>query len=104
MFARKHRVVASRDGGPSSQAEARAWPGTAEVRNSAAGQGQGLGITMFNQLIEIARKRGIVRFTADVLHNNARMLHIFHKCAPNPIKSTLESGVYHLSFSIEPGV
>ena len=67
-------------------------------------QGQGLGITMFNQLIEIARKRGIVKFTADVLHNNARMLHIFHKCAPNPIKSTLESGVYHLSFSIEPGV
>ena len=66
-------------------------------------QGQGLGITMFNQLIEIARKRGIVKFTADVLHDNARMLHIFHKCAPNPIKSTLESGVYHLCFSIEPG-
>ncbi len=67
-------------------------------------QGQGLGITLFNQLIEIARKRGIVKFTADVLHNNARMLHIFHKCAPNPIKSTLELGIYHLSFSIEPGV
>jgi len=66
-------------------------------------QGQGLGITMFNQLIEIARKRGIVKFTADVLHDNARMLHIFHKCAPNPIKSTLESGVYRLCFSIEPG-
>jgi acyl-CoA hydrolase/RimJ/RimL family protein N-acetyltransferase len=67
-------------------------------------QGQGLAIAMFNQLLEIARKRGIVKFTADVLHDNARMLHIFHKCAPTTIESTLESGVYHLSFSIRPGV
>jgi len=66
-------------------------------------QGQGLGISMFHQLIEIARKRGIVKFTAEVLHDNARMLHIFHKCAPNTITSVLESGVYHLSFSIKPG-
>ena len=66
-------------------------------------QGQGLGIAMFNQLLEVARKRGIVKFTADVLHDNARMLHIFHKCAPTTIKSTLESGVYNLSFSIRPG-
>jgi GNAT superfamily N-acetyltransferase len=66
-------------------------------------QGQGVGISMFNQLLEVARKRGIIRFTADVLHDNARMLHIFHKCAPTPIESTLEDGVYHLSFSIKPG-
>ena len=66
-------------------------------------QGQGVGVAMFNQLLEVARKRGIVRFTADVLHDNARMLHIFHKCAPTPIESTLDAGVYHLSFSILPG-
>ena len=66
-------------------------------------QGQRLGISMFNQLLDVARKRGIGRFTADVLHDNARMLHIFHKCAPTPIESTLEEGVYHLSFSIMPG-
>lgn len=66
-------------------------------------QGQGLGISMFNQLLKVARKRGISKFTADVLHDNARMLHIFHKCAPTPIESTLDSGVYHLSFSIKPG-
>ena len=66
-------------------------------------QGQRLGISMFNQLLEVARKRGIGRFTADVLHDNARMLHIFHKCAPTPIESTLENGIYHLSFSIRPG-
>jgi acyl-CoA hydrolase/ribosomal protein S18 acetylase RimI-like enzyme len=66
-------------------------------------QGQGLGVSMFHQLLEVARKRGIMNFTADVLHDNARMLHIFHKCAPTAIKSTLEGGVYHLSFSIRPG-
>lgn len=66
-------------------------------------QGQGLGVSMFHQLLEVARERGIVKFTADVLHDNARMLHIFHKCAPNPIESKLEAGVYHLSFSIRPG-
>ena len=66
-------------------------------------QGQGVGISMFNQLLEVARKRGIARFTADVLHDNARMLHIFHKCAPTSIESTLEGGIYHLSFSIRPG-
>ena len=66
-------------------------------------QGMGLAVSMFHQLLDVARKRGIVRFTADVLHDNARMLHIFHKCAPSTIESTLENGVYHLSFSIKPG-
>ena len=66
-------------------------------------QGQGLGVSMFHQLLEVARKRGITKFTADVLHDNGRMLHIFHKCAPTSIQSTLEGGVYHLSFSIRPG-
>ena len=66
-------------------------------------QGRGVGISMFNQLLEVARKRGIARFTADVLHDNARMLHIFHKCAPTSIESTLEGGIYQLSFSIRPG-
>jgi acyl-CoA hydrolase/RimJ/RimL family protein N-acetyltransferase len=66
-------------------------------------QGQGLAVSIFNQLLEIARERGIVKFTAEVLHDNARMLHIFHKCAPTTIQSSLESGVYRLSFSIKPG-
>jgi len=66
-------------------------------------QGQGLGVSMFHQLLEVARKHGIMNFTADVLHDNARMLHIFHKCAPTTISSTLEGGVYHLNFSIRPG-
>jgi len=66
-------------------------------------QGQGLGVSMFHQLLEVARMRGIMNFTADVLHDNARMLHIFHKCAPTTIESTLEGGVYHLNFSIRPG-
>lgn len=56
-----------------------------------------------DKLVEEARERGVAKFTADVMQDNARMLHIFHKCAPNPISSTLESGIYHLSFSILPG-
>ncbi len=66
-------------------------------------QGQGMGAFMFKQLLEIARKRGIVNFTADVLADNSPMLRIFHAGAPNPIKSRLDGGVYHLVFSIEPG-
>ncbi|MCP4041731.1 MAG: GNAT family N-acetyltransferase [Gammaproteobacteria bacterium] len=65
-------------------------------------QHHGLGISMFEQLLEIARKRGIVKFTADVLADNSTMLHIFHNCAPTPIKTTFEYGIYHLSFSIAP--
>ncbi len=66
-------------------------------------QNLGLGISLFGQLLKTARQRGIVKFTADVLADNARMLHIFHKCAPTPIESTLEFNIYHLLFSIEPG-
>ncbi|MDM8527249.1 GNAT family N-acetyltransferase [Anaerolineales bacterium HSG24] len=64
-------------------------------------QDQGLGTYMFEQLLEIARKRGIVKFTAEVLFDNTAMLHIFHKCAPSPIKSHLEYGTYHLSFGVK---
>ncbi|HTL52021.1 MAG TPA: GNAT family N-acetyltransferase [Planctomycetota bacterium] len=69
-----------------------------------AWQGRGLGSHLLKQLMQIARQRGIVRFTADVLGDNAAMLHLFHKYAPTPVKTVLDSGVYQLSFSIEvPG-
>ncbi|MGH7143731.1 MAG: GNAT family N-acetyltransferase [Planctomycetota bacterium] len=69
-----------------------------------AWQGQGLGSYMFKQLMGIAQKRGIVRFTADVLADNAAMLHVFHKYSPTPIQSVLDGGIYQLSFSLQtPG-
>jgi acyl-CoA hydrolase/GNAT superfamily N-acetyltransferase len=66
-------------------------------------QGHGIGVFMFRRLLEIARGRGIVSFTADVMVDNAAMLHIFHKCAPTIVHTQLEDNVYHLSFAVEPG-
>jgi GNAT superfamily N-acetyltransferase len=66
-------------------------------------QNLGIGHFVFGRLLATARTRGIVKFTADVLSDNTRMLHIFHECSPNPIESTLEASILHLSFSIVPG-
>jgi hypothetical protein len=52
-------------------------------------------------LVEIARSQGIAGFTADVLVDNTRMLHVFHECAPGPIQSKVEDGAYHISFALE---
>jgi acyl-CoA hydrolase/GNAT superfamily N-acetyltransferase len=65
-------------------------------------QDKGVGRYLVGRLIEVARSRGIEGFTADVLVENARMLHVFHLCAPGPIQSRVEEGVYHLSFPLEP--
>ncbi|MBF0288551.1 MAG: GNAT family N-acetyltransferase [SAR324 cluster bacterium] len=64
-------------------------------------QNQGAGKYLMNRLIEIARERGIKGFTADILIRNSRMMHVFRECAPSPIKSSMEEGYYHLSFSLE---
>lgn len=41
-------------------------------------------------------------FTADVLVENSRMMHVFHKSAPGPVTTALDDGAYHLSFSLIP--
>ena len=64
-------------------------------------QHQGIGTYLFQRLLEVARARGVTAFTADVLAENVAMLRVFHECATGPIQSTLESGVYHLSFAIQ---
>jgi acyl-CoA hydrolase/RimJ/RimL family protein N-acetyltransferase len=58
-------------------------------------QGQGLGAKLLSLLIEIARGRGIRGFTAEVLAENAAMLHVFHKSGLR-IESSLSRGVYSL--------
>lgn len=63
-------------------------------------QHRGIGTYLFRRLLEIARQRGVTRFTADVLADNVVMLKIFHSGAPGKIESHLQEGVYHLSFSI----
>ncbi|KAA3605677.1 MAG: GNAT family N-acetyltransferase [Planctomycetota bacterium] len=63
-------------------------------------QKQGLGTYLLQRLIEVARSRGIVEFTADVLADNTVMMHLFHANAPSPIRSKLRDGVYQLQFAI----
>jgi len=58
---------------------------------------QKLGIASFlyRLLIRLAMERGIKGFAAEVLASNRGMMKVFHK-GPVPVKSNLESGVYHL--------
>jgi GNAT superfamily N-acetyltransferase len=63
-------------------------------------QERGVGRYLVNRLVEVARSQGIAGFTADVLVDNTRMLHVFHQCAPGPIQSSMEDGAYHISFSL----
>ena len=54
--------------------------------------------------MEVARGRGIAGFTADVLVENTRMMHVFHLSAPGPIQSRFEEGSYHISFPLHAPV
>ena len=65
-------------------------------------QGRKVGPYLVNRLMEVARSRGIEGFTADVLVENTRMMHVFHQCAPGPIQSTVEDSSYHLVFKLNP--
>lgn len=65
-------------------------------------QDKGVGRYMIDRLIEVARGRGIAGFTADVLVDNTRMMHVFHLSAPAPIQSRIEEGSYHISFPLNP--
>ena len=63
-------------------------------------QDRGVGRYLVERLVAVARDRGIAGFTADVLVNNTRMMHVFHQCAPGPVTSTIEEGVYHIQFAL----
>lgn len=58
-------------------------------------QGRGLGSLLLAHLIAIARENGIPSLEADVMADNAAMLHVFHKCGL-PVQSRLEDRVYRL--------
>ncbi len=58
-------------------------------------QGYGIATYMFKQLVQIAKQRGLVGFTADVLPDNRAMMKVFEKGGVK-IKATLQDGVYHL--------
>ncbi|RKZ05799.1 4-hydroxybutyrate CoA-transferase, partial [bacterium] len=58
-------------------------------------QNRGIGTHLMKKLIEIAMEMGIEGFKAEVLADNKKMLHVFHKCG-YPIHSKLEEGIYVL--------
>jgi len=62
-------------------------------------QGHGLGTTLLQHLIQIARENGIAGFTADVLAENRGMRHVFHKSGLE-IQSQLNGGVYSLAMEL----
>ena len=63
-------------------------------------QDRHIGTYLIDRLVEVAREQGIDGFTADVLVNNPRMMHVFHKCAPGPVQSRIEDNYYHISFAL----
>jgi acyl-CoA hydrolase/GNAT superfamily N-acetyltransferase len=58
-------------------------------------QNRGVGTHLMSKLFEIAREKGVDGFKADVLAENKKMLHVFHKCG-YPVHSALEEGVYSI--------
>ncbi|MCX5752167.1 MAG: GNAT family N-acetyltransferase [Candidatus Krumholzibacteria bacterium] len=58
-------------------------------------QNCGIGTYIMNTLITIAQNMGAEGFKADVLAENKKMLHVFHKCGYS-VHSRLEEGVYSI--------
>jgi len=63
-------------------------------------QNQGLGTTLFRYLVEIAQKYGITGFTAWVLADNKRMIHILKKSG-YPLKYGVEGDLYHVNLELK---
>ena len=64
-------------------------------------RGQGLASALLAALVEIARRHGLRRFTAEVLAHNAPMLAVFKRCGL-PMTSRSESGIVMLGFELPP--
>jgi acyl-CoA synthetase (NDP forming)/RimJ/RimL family protein N-acetyltransferase len=64
-------------------------------------QGKGIGSVMLEHLAAIARELGIVKFTAEVLPQNRKMMTVFRE-AGYEVAHRVEDGVVDLSFEVEP--
>jgi GNAT superfamily N-acetyltransferase len=65
-------------------------------------QNRGIGSYLMGKLIEIAQEMGIEGFKAEVLAENKKMLHVFHKCG-YPIHSRLDEGSYFIVINFSEG-
>ena len=66
-----------------------------------AHQGRGLGSILLEHLAAAAQERGIERFVAEVLAENAAMVGVF-RAAGYQVTREIEEGVFHLEFDIDP--
>lgn len=78
-------------------------PGEAEVAFLVEDQhqGRGIGQLLLEHLAQAGRERGVDRFVAEVLPDNARMIQTFRD-AGYRVVSEYEEGVLQLEFSIDP--
>lgn len=67
-----------------------------------AHQGRGLATLLLEHLATYARSQGIRRFSADTLMDNRRMLRIFEAAALGRASRSIDHGVVHVAFDIEP--
>jgi len=63
-------------------------------------QNKGLGTILFNYLCEIAKKRGLTGFTAWVMIDNDRIMHIFKKSG-YPMRYRIEGNIYYVEIKFK---
>jgi GNAT superfamily N-acetyltransferase len=63
-------------------------------------QNSGIGFELLKYLTYLAKRQGLLGFTADVLVENKPMLHVFEKGGFD-IKRKIDSGVYELSLKFK---
>ena len=64
-------------------------------------QGKGIGSVLLEHLAAVAREFGIIKFTAEVLPQNRKMLKVFTE-AGYEVSRRIEDGVVEVEFEIEP--
>jgi len=62
-------------------------------------QGHGIATFLFQMLTQLAKERGAVKMTADVLSSNRAMIKVFEK-GEYPLNAKLEGGAYELSIDL----
>ncbi len=63
-------------------------------------QNKGIGTELLAYLTQLAKRQGLLGFTAEVLVENEPMLHVFEKLLK--VKKSVDSGVYYLDMPFEP--
>ena len=62
-------------------------------------QNKGIGTELLAYLTQLAKRQGLLGFTAEVLVENQPMLHVFEKLLD--VRKTVDSGVYYLNMPFE---